>query len=302
MISLFSITDSTGLNFSFVRANDQKNEALERLSTGKRINRAADDPSGLIAAENLRADTARIQSQIKSGERALTWLGATDGALGVVGDLLIQLDGLIVTAANTAGLGDGEREAIRTEIDGVLDAIDFTNSTARFNDQQILGGFGTFQMSLFVPTEGSGDDDPDHDSDRPKAVDEDGSFYRLADLRSGGRLDLFGEGGEVAQDIVEAAQDRVSGARGAAGARSRAVESELNERREALINTTGALSRVEDADFAAEAAKLVRAQLLEQASLSAILIGRQSAESVLALLAPASRTVATQPQRVGLPG
>lgn len=308
MIGPFDFATELGLHFDLVRAQDSKNEALERLSTGKRINRASDDPSGLIAAENIRADIARLEGSIKRDEREITRLGALDGALGVLSDLFIELNAIVVTAANSAGLSDAEKQALQSEADSILDAIDLTNDTARFGGQRVLGSYGTRQLGAFIVAESEetpegGDDeagggDPVEDDatgDRrirdlqlPEPVAIGGDFFRLADLRSGGRLNLVDGDPELAQRVVEGGRDRVVGSRAAAGARIKEVESDLRTKRETLINQSGALSVIEDADFAAEAAKLVRSQLLEQASLSAIVIGRQSTESVLALLQPAN--------------
>lgn len=284
MLSIPSISSPGKLYLGFIRATEQKDEALERLSTGKRINSAADDPSGLVAAENLKADITRLEGLIKRGERELQWLGATDGALGVISDLLTELEGLVVTGANKAGLSDAEKQSLQLEAIGILDAINYANDTARFNGQQVLGTFGTRQLgtTYYAPKP---DADPDADPDPDNtAVPSNGRYYRLDDLRNA--LSLDGGDMEIAQSVVEQAKDRVVGAQAGAGARSKSIESELNSYRKTIEETTGALSVIEDADFAAEAAKLVRAQLLEEASLSAILIGRQSAETVLELLAP----------------
>ena len=280
-----------GLHYDLLRARESGNEALERLSTGKRINRAEDDPSGLIAAENLREQVTILKAGIKADRRELQRLGAADGALGVINDLLNELGGVVVSAANTGGLSEGETKSLQLEIDSILNGIDQVNRTARFAGVDLLGSFGTFQLgSTFVSSAPSRNDDAGPvDEDMPSVPDGVATdrFYRLSDLRSGGALSIEKGGLGLAQDIVDSARETVTKSRGAYGARAKSVESELDAKLKSLEEQTGALGSIEDADIAEEAAKLVRSQLLEQASLSAILIGRQSAEVVLDLLEPA---------------
>ena len=78
--------------------------ALERLSTGLRINRGADDPAGLIASENLRAEKVGISTAIDNAERASNILGTAEGGLNEVSALLVELQGLVGQSANSGGL------------------------------------------------------------------------------------------------------------------------------------------------------------------------------------------------------
>ena len=77
---------------------------LERLSTGLRINRGADDPAGLIVAERLRSEVLGISQAVTNSERASSVIATTEGYLAEVSDLLNSIRGLIVEAANSAGL------------------------------------------------------------------------------------------------------------------------------------------------------------------------------------------------------
>ncbi len=273
------------LRWSLRNAQAEQATALERLSTGKRINRGADDPAGVVAAESLRSEVTSLESNIKRGEQQLKWLGATDGALGVVGDLLTKLDGIVVSAANTGGLSARERAAFQTEVNQILDAIDYANQTTTYKRQQVLGAYGANNLGrISLERPGKDDDAP------PTTVS-----ARLADLRSGGVLSLDSGNLEAAQDSVRSALDTILKKRGATGAAQKGLESDLRQWAKQLEDTTGALSLVEDADFAEEAARLVRGQLLEQASISAILVGRQSAASVLDLLENATGVPTTKP-------
>src|SRR5215212_9440201 len=84
--------------------NDSLSLSLERLSTGLRINRGADNPAGLIASENLRAEKAGISQAIDNAERASNIIGTAEGGLSEVSSLLNELQQMVSEAANTGGL------------------------------------------------------------------------------------------------------------------------------------------------------------------------------------------------------
>jgi len=91
----------------------QKNlsETLQRLSSGLRINRGADDPAGLIASEGLRSEISGITQAIDNSQRASNVISTTEGALGEVASLLLNIKDLIVEAANSGALSADEVRA-----------------------------------------------------------------------------------------------------------------------------------------------------------------------------------------------
>ena len=223
--------------------------ALERLATGKRINRGKDDPSGLIAAEHLKVDLATLTSKLKGMERTSAFLGSKDGALSAVGDLLLELKGIVVSAGNADVLSDAEREGMQAEAESILAGLDHVSRTAIFNDQNLLRGYDSNGLGL-----------------------------------GGGVLDLFSGDLESAEEAVEAALERVNGERGRIGGRLKGLDAERDAMAVAYENVAGALSLIEDTDIAAEASELIRNQILEQAAISVIDMSKQNAESALLLL------------------
>lgn len=114
--------------------------SLERLSTGLRINRGADDPAGLIASENLRAEKAALSAAIMNAERAEQVVNIAEGGLQEVSSLLTELEGLITTSANSAGLSPEEREANQLQIDSILQTIDRVSEATSFQGSKLLNG------------------------------------------------------------------------------------------------------------------------------------------------------------------
>ncbi|MFW5682756.1 MAG: flagellin [Phycisphaeraceae bacterium] len=127
--------------------NNQLNQSLERLSTGLKINRGADDPAGLIASENLRSEKVSIESAIGNAERADQVVNIAEGGLQEVNSLLLELQSLVGESANDAGLSQDERAANQQQIDSILQTIDRISSTTSFQGTKLLNGTFDFTVS-----------------------------------------------------------------------------------------------------------------------------------------------------------
>jgi flagellin len=114
--------------------------SLERLSTGLRINRGKDDPAGLIASENLRAERNAIASAIKNGERAEQVVNVAEGGLQEIQNLLVDLQSLVGASANEAGLSEEEKDANQLQIDSILETIDRLANDTTFQGTKLLNG------------------------------------------------------------------------------------------------------------------------------------------------------------------
>jgi flagellin len=120
--------------------NKNLNTALERLSTGLRINRGKDDPAGLIASENLKAEITSLNAAVSNAERADQVVNIAEGGLQEVSGLLEELQGLLVSSANTAGLSQAEKEANQDQIDSILGTVDRLASSTNFQGIKLLNG------------------------------------------------------------------------------------------------------------------------------------------------------------------
>lgn len=122
------------------RSNQSLSTSLERLSTGFRINRGADDPAGLIVSERLRSEIAGIEQAIDNSERASSVLATTEAYLAEVAELLTSIKGLVVEAANTGGLSDEEIEANQLQVDSAIESITRISNVASFAGLNLLDG------------------------------------------------------------------------------------------------------------------------------------------------------------------
>jgi flagellin len=120
--------------------NDQLNQSLERLSTGLKINSGADDPAGLIAAENLKSEQAGITQAIDNANRANNIVGTAEGGLSEVSNLLTNIQSLVSATANSGGLSKEEVGANQLQVDSILNTINRISQATAFQGTKLLNG------------------------------------------------------------------------------------------------------------------------------------------------------------------
>lgn len=205
-------------------------KSMERLSTGKQINRASDDPAGVVAIDPMKGRLQEISGSLKRLDQNDAYLGAREGGLSVLSDSLVELKQLVVTAGNRDGLSKDERDALQTQAAGIIDGIDFLANTSNFNGQQIMQGYSSGSLGL-------------------------GGLLGSFNLADG---DV-----ESADKAIQAAIDNVATSRGSIGNAAKNNDSERRTLMSEQENLTGVVSSIEDTDFAKETAALVRAQLMQ---------------------------------------
>ena len=253
--------------------------SLERLATGQRINRGSDDPAGLIASENLRAALAGLEAQAKALGRSDHVAAVADGGLAGTSDILIEANGLAITAANTAGLSEGEKQAIQGQLDSMLATIDSTASNTTFNGDPLLDGTavitaGNATLSL-----------PDAATSNLGETVVDGVTYTLADLKSGGSLNFVDGDIGIAQQVIQNSLTEVSASRAAIGSFQKySVGSRLSIIETSIESLSAANSLIRDTNFALETALLNRSMVLQQSSMLAFGMMLRGQSSILQLI------------------
>jgi flagellin len=132
---------------NLARSGDELQVRLQRLSTGLRINRGADDPAGLIISERLRSDISGTDQGIKNSDRASSVIATTEGSLAEVSDLLSSIKALVVESANTGANSAEERAANQLQIDSAIDSITRISNTASFGGLKLLNGSMDYNLS-----------------------------------------------------------------------------------------------------------------------------------------------------------
>lgn len=250
----FSLPAFAGVN-AISRATHALNRSMERLATGQRINRASDDPAGLIAAENLKAQERDIRAKIDALEQQEYYFGAREGASSVVSDLLVELQGLVTAAGNRDVLSDEERRGLQVQAESILQTIDFLGNTTTFKGQQVLGGARASAMGQVTR-------EIRHIDGTTETL-----HLSLASLFAHGAINLVTGDLDAAQAVVDAAAGGVAGDRAAVGNALKSTDHERSTLLTQLEEILKAKSQILDTDYAKETAEFVRQQTLQQAAL-----------------------------------
>ncbi len=279
MLSINSTPGSLLAQRSLLNISKALSQSLQRLATGHRINRGADDPAGLIVSEKLRAALADLEAESKSLQRADSVIATADGAIGEISGLLNRAESLTIANANTGGLSEEERRANQLEIDSILRAVDRISDSTEFNGSELLDGSATVSAA---------GDEITIDSVRTSAIGEvtiDGEDYTLADVKSGGALDTVDGDISGAQQAIAAARTDVSTLRGRLGAFSRnTIGTRLSTVSTSIENLAAAESVVRDTNFAREIANLARLEILFDAAVLTANAINANRTTVLSLL------------------
>jgi flagellin len=115
-------------------------QSLERLSSGLRINRGADDPAGLIISQHLRSEVEGVRQAISNSQRASNVIATTEGALNEVSALLNDIQAKIVESANTGAVSEDEIRANQLQVDSAIESITRIANTTTFGGRKLLNG------------------------------------------------------------------------------------------------------------------------------------------------------------------
>ncbi|WP_369136757.1 flagellin N-terminal helical domain-containing protein [Modestobacter versicolor] len=264
-------TNMSGLSSvrSLATADRQQTTSVERLSSGRRISRAADDASGLAVSEGLRTQVGGLAVALRNTQDGISVLRTAEGGLTETHSLLHRMRDLAVQAASTGGLDPAARADVQTEFAQLTAELDRVADATRFSGRQLLDGSyrTTFQVG----------------ADVGHTIDVGIAALDAAGLGVGG-LDV-GTDADTALAAVEAAIGQVSTVRAELGAVQNRFEHNVAKVSAALDNTAAAESRIRDTDMASEMTAFSRTQILTQAGTAMLSQANQTARGVLALLA-----------------
>jgi flagellin len=242
--------------------------AMERLSTGKRINSAKDDAAGLAIASSMTSQIRGMGQAIRNANDGISLAQTAEGGLSEVTNMLQRIRELAVQSASGT-YSDDDRANLQAEVAELGAQIDDIVSNTKFNGVTV---FGSSDVTVSIQT-GAGS------SDQTDLVVSgfDVSAASGSDVSSA-------SGGTTALDDVDDALTAVATTRASLGAGQSRLESVVNNLSSQVTNLSDARSRIEDADFSAETTNLAKAQILSQASTAMLAQANQSAQGVLSLL------------------
>ncbi len=248
--------------------------SMGRLSSGLRINSAADDAAGLAISEKLRAQTRSLAQAQRNANDGISLLQTAEGALNEVSDMLIRIRELAVQSANGT-LGFEERGSINDEFVALKNEIDRIAQVTECNGQHLIDGSlsvgATFQVGI-----------QNLSQDRI-TVSIGPTGASAIGLTAGMTLSTVA-GSQGTLDLLDVAIDAVTSRRGDIGAAQNRLFSTINTLSAAHENLSAANSRIRDADIAAESTNMARAQILMQAGISVLAQANQLPGMVLSLI------------------
>ena len=261
--------------------NSQKNQeklkkTLEKLSSGHRINRAADDAAGLAISEQLGQALKGLEQGMENVYDGLSLTQVADGALNQSSDNLLRMRELAMTAANGT-LNEGQRDAVQAEFDSLKSEITRISESTEFNGNQLLDGTAG-DMDIAMGTESGGSPDT---LTLDLSANMDATSLGL-DASSVSGSD--GSAALAAMDDIDSAMAMISSKRSEFGSFSNRLMSAQQSLAISAENTYAAQSRIQDADIAVESANLVRQQILGQSSNAVQIQSRGLASTALNLL------------------
>jgi flagellin len=291
------------INYNFESVSAQRSlgqtqqsfqRAIEQLSSGLRINKAADDSAGLAVSEKLKNQVRGLNQAQRNAQDSVSMLQVAEGALNETHGLLSRLRELAVQAANDT-LTDSDRLHIQAESNQLLAEIDRIAASTQFNGTKLLSGAGSIATGLTFHV-GANSDTPSGSNELTFTLQN--ASTAAAGLASGnvlisalgasstGQLSSFSfqTSANVAISVLDTAIEAVSTRRGAIGAMQNRLASEINSLGVAAENTGAANSRIRDADVAQSVSEMVRNQILQQSTMAVLAQANQAPQMALQLL------------------
>ncbi|SDF09909.1 flagellin [Blastococcus fimeti] len=258
--------------------DNQMGKSLEKLSSGFRINRAADDAAGLAISEGLRSQVGGLKVAVRNAQDGVSVVQTAEGALTEVHSILQRVRDLTVQAGNNGVVDDKARGYISKEIEELGAALSDIADRTDFNGTKLLNGTAGASGTLTFQTGANGGETVEVTLEDITAV---------ADAVKGVASGMAASGAYDAEDDLTELDTQiqtVSEARATLGASQNRLESTINSLNVSIENLSASESRVRDADMAQEMVGFTRAQILSQAGTAMLAQANQASQGVLSLL------------------
>ncbi|MBN3146346.1 flagellin [Pectobacterium brasiliense] len=285
--NIMSLVTQNNLN----KSQSSLGTAIERLSSGLRINSAKDDAAGQAIANRMTAQVKGLTQAARNANDGISLTQTAEGNLNEINNNLQRVRELAVQAASDTN-GSTDRTSIYTEMKQRLDEIDRVAGAASFNGTNLLDGTASGGINIQVGANTGANEVITIDSGAlVNATTTSGAglasgVSTAVTAISGGTGTIGGSGG-LAQNIVDAvdtALKAVDTARSNLGAIQNRFESTITNVNNTINNLSNARGRIQDADYAVEVSNMTKANILQQAGTSVLSQANQVPQTVLSLL------------------
>jgi flagellin len=257
--------------------NVQQGKSLEKLSSGFRINRAADDAAGLVISENLRSQVRGLNQGVRNAQDGVSVVQTAEGALTEVHEMLQRIRELAVQSRNTATYGDSDEgtavTAIQNEVSELAKEIGRIGTDTKFGELSLFDGDFDYKVQVGADDEQTIDITIDEVSTDDDEITIGDTTLDLSDIQAD---DLLAD--------IDTAIGAVSTMRGTLGATQNRLEHTIANVSVTVENLQASESRIRDTDMAQEMVKHTRNQILSQAGTAMLAQANQVPQSVMSLL------------------
>jgi len=285
-------------NVSAIKASNASNSAskmaqtaMERLSTGKRINSAKDDAAGLAISTTMTAQITGMSQGVRNANDGISMAQTAEGALSEVTNMLQRVRELAVQAKSDT-YQSSDRDAMQSEVANLTAQISDVLTNTKFNGNAVFtvvdgtaATDGSDDLTKSIQTGAETGDTVDIVSKAFSSANLFGSGQTAYDATATQVLDVSDTGkASTTIDNVDAALKEVNATRATLGAGQNRLESVVNNLNDNITNLSDARSRIQDTDYSAETTQMAKAQILAQASTAMIAQANQNQQNVLSLL------------------
>jgi flagellin len=258
-----------GMNSSAQKAS------LEKLASGSRIVRAADDAAGLAISEKMKATIRSVRQDVRNGNDGISMIQTAEGGMNEIGNILIRFRELSIQAASDT-VGDTERGFIDKEVQQLKQEVDRISGSTEFNGHKLLNGEGE---SLDIQIGFNNNPEQDRFSYDVSKTNATSARLGVSDISALTKEDAQNNLGKIDDAIKNLTENRSE-----LGALQNRLQSSLNNLAVYDENLSGANSRIRDVDMASETAELTKNNILTSAGTTVLSQANQNNMMALKLL------------------
>ncbi|MGB0640311.1 MAG: flagellin [Myxococcota bacterium] len=259
---------------SLNRVNSLLSDTMERMSTGLRVNRAADDPAGLAVAMQFQTDDTSASQALRNTNTGISMVQTADGAMGEIENILDRMRELAVQSSSET-LSSSQRSDVDDEFEELSAEIDRISDSTEFNDISLANGSAS-TISVQVGIDGGTSSQVDVEFSDVGA-DTLGVDTSSVDLSTASAA-------SSAITTIDSAIDTLESARSGLGASQNRLESSASYMENFQLAARSARSTIMDADMAFEVAEASRLQVVQAGSIAALVQASKINESLMGLL------------------
>ena len=255
--------------------------SLERISSGLRVNRSADDAAGLSVASRMNSDNTSLAQAMRNTNDGISMIQTAEGGLNELNNILVRMRELSVQASNET-YNSTDRSMIATEMTHLQAEYSRIVTTSNFNRTDLLNSTDT-SFGIQVGIQNTTDDRISINLSSLAAAASDVGLNTLFGTNS------IAQAGQLTQariniDLIDTALDGISTRRARLGALQNRLESALSEASNYSQNLSASQSQILDVDYASESANMTRYQIQQQAGVAALAQAKAIPQSVISLL------------------